>query len=167
MKSSEFITKTDSTTGITCITNGSSFTLCGPLVNSCNYTRIEEIQNGRGVAHFNLILKYDYETFCAINNAKKSELCVVVVKERDDAHVGDSDLFFVLSTNPDIRNLDPVLRVMCLCPVFGVFSSGIISNEFAYLSFSYKMYPEEQRRMLRSISELSSVTSHRQDSALD
>ena len=164
MESSEFITKTDSTTGITCITNGNSFTLYGSLVNSCNYTRIEEIQNRLGVAHFNLILKYDYEIFYAISNTKKSELCVVVVKDRDDSHVGDNDLFFFLSTNPDIRNLDPVLRSMCLYPVFGAFSSGLISSEFAYLSFSYKMYPEEQRRKLRTISELSSVAyfrSHR------
>lgn len=167
MKSSEFIVKTDSITGITCITSGDSFTLCGSLVNSCNYTRIEEIQNSLGVAHFNLMLKYDYEFFYAINNIKKSELYVVIVKDRESVHVGGNDLFFVLSTNPDIRNLDPVLRAMCLCPVFGVFSSGLISNEFAHLSFSYKMYPEEQRKTLRSISELSSVTSHRQDSALD
>ena len=82
MESSEFITKTDSTTGITCITNGNSFALYGSLVNSCNYTRIEEIQNRLGVAHFNLILKYDYEIFYAISNTKKSELCVVVVKDR-------------------------------------------------------------------------------------
>lgn len=161
MESSEFITKTDSTTGITCITNGNSFTLYGSLVNSCNYTRIEEIQNGLGVAHFNLMLKYDYEIFYTINNTKKSELYVVVVKDREDAHVGDNDLFFVLTTNPDIRNLDSVLRAMCLYPVFGVFSSGLMSSEFAYLSFSYKMYPEEQRSMFRSISELSSVESHK------
>ena len=161
MESSEFITKTDSTAGITCITNGNSFTLFGSLVNSCNYTRIEEIQNGLGVAHFNLILKYDYEIFYAINNIKKSELYVVVVKDREDAHVGDNDLFFFLSTNPDIHNLESVLRAMCLYPVFGVFSGGLISSEFAYLSFSYKMYPEEQRRTLRTISELSSVASFR------
>lgn len=161
MESSEFITKTDSTTVITCITNGNSFTLYGSLVNSCNYTRIEEIQNRLGVAHFNLILKYDYEIFYAINNTEKSELCVVVVKDKEDAHVGDNDLFFILSTNPDIRNLEYVLRSMCLYPVFGVFSSGLISSEFAYLSFSYKMYPEEQRSLLRSISEVSSVESHK------
>lgn len=161
MESSEFITKTDSTTGITCITNGNSFTLYGSLVNSCNYTRIEEIQNRLGVAHFNLILKYDYEIFYAINNTEKSELCVVVVKDKEDAHVGDNDLFFFLSTNPDIRNLEYILRSMCLYPVFGAFSSGLISSEFAYLSFSYEMYPEEQRSMLRAISKLSSVSSHR------
>ena len=160
MKSSEFIIKTDSTTGITCITNGDSFTLCGPLVNSCNYTRIEEIQNSLGVAHFNLMIRYDYEIFYAINNTKKSELCVVVVKDREDANVGDNDLFFILSTNPDIRNLESVLRSMCLYPVSGMFSSGLISSEFAYLSFSYKMYPEERNKMLREISKLSSrVTS--------
>lgn len=156
MKSSEFITKTDSTAGITCITNGNSFTLFGSLVNSCNYTRIEEIQNGLEVAHFNLILKYDYEIFYAINNTKKSELYVVVVKDREEAHVGDNDLFFFLSTNPDIHNLESVLRAMCLYPVFGVFSSGLISSEFAYLSFSYKMYPEERNKMLREISKLPS-----------
>lgn len=161
MESSEFITKTDSTTGTTCITNGNSFTLCGYLVNSCNYTRIEEIQNSLRVAHFNLMIRYDYEIFYAINNTKKSELCVVVVKDREDANVGDNDLFFILSTNPDIRNLDSVLRSMCFYPVFGAFSSGLISSEFAYLSFSYKMYPEEQRRTLRTISELSSVASFR------
>ena len=160
MKSSEFIIKTDSTTGITCITNGDSFTLCGPLVNSCNYTRIEEIQNSLGVAHFNLMIRYDYEIFYAINNTKKSELCVVVVKDREDANVGDNDLFFILSTNPDIRNLESVLRSMCLYPVSGMFSSGLISSEFADLSFSYKMYPEERNKMLREISKLSSrVTS--------
>lgn len=161
MESSEFITKTDSTTGTTCITNGNSFTLCGSLVNSCNYTCIEEIQNSLGVAHFNLMIRYDYEIFYAISNTKKSELCVVVVKDKEDAHVGDNDLFFFLSTNPDIRNLESVLRSMCLYPVSGVFSSGLISSEFAYLSFSYKMYPEEQRRTLRTISELSSVASFR------
>ena len=161
MESSEFITKTDLTTGITCITNGNSFTLYGSLVNSCNYTRIEEIQNRLGVAHFNLILKYDYEIFYAINNTEKSELCVVVVKDREDAHVGDNDLFFILSTNPDIRNLDPALRAMCLYPVFGVVSGGFISGEFAYLSFSYKMYPEEQRSLLREISKLSSAESQK------
>lgn len=141
MESSEFITKTDSITGITCITNGDSFTLCGSLVNSYNYTRIEEIQNRLGVAHFNLMLKYDYEIFYTINNIKKSELYVVIVKDRENVHVGDNDLFFVLSTNPDIRNLDSVLRAMCFYPVFGVFSGGFISGESAYLSFSYKMYP--------------------------
>ena len=161
MESSEFITKTDSTTGITCITNGDSFTLCGSLINSCNYTRLEEIQNSLGVAHFNLMIRYDYEIFYAINNIEKSELCVVVVKDKEDANVGDNDLFFILSTSPDISNLDPILRAMCLYPVFGVVSGGFISGEFVYLSFSYKMYPEEQRRTLRSISELSSVDSHK------
>lgn len=107
------------------------------------------------------MIRYDYEFFYAINNTKKSELCVVVVKDREDAHVGDNDLFFFLSTNPDIRNLEYILRSMCLYPVFGAFSSGLISSEFAYLSFSYKMYPEEQRRTLRTISELSSVASFR------
>jgi len=107
------------------------------------------------------MIRYDYEIFYAISNTKKSELCVVVVKDKEDAHVGDNDLFFFLSTNPDIRNLESVLRSMCLYPVSGVFSSGLISSEFAYLSFSYKMYPEEQRRTLRTISELSSVASFR------
>ena len=71
MESSEFITKTDSTTGITCITNGNSFTLYGPLVNSCNYTRIEEIQNSLGVAHFNLMIRYDYEFFMPSTTLKR------------------------------------------------------------------------------------------------
>jgi hypothetical protein len=107
------------------------------------------------------MIRYDYEIFYAINNTKKSELCVVVVKDKEDANVGDNDLFFILSTSPDISNLDPILRAMCLYPVFGVVSGGFISGEFAYLSFSYKMYPEEQRRTLRTISELLSVASFR------
>lgn len=154
-ESSVFSTTTDSITGTTYITNDDSFTMFGLIPNWKGCIRQGEMRLGQGFSEFDLTLQINHEVL----NIEIERLYVIIVKDKEDSLVEYGALSYILSSDSRIRHLDSIFRNLGFYSIYGVFQDcTIVENGgvyVAYMSFSYKMYPEERNKMLREISKLS------------
>ena len=158
-ESSVFRTTTDSITGMTCITDGDSFTLCGPVPNWIGCIQQGDMNPGRGVASFDLTLQINYDVFKIMKNTSSDKLHIVVIKDEEDSLVSDGVLSYIISSDSRIQNLDILFRNLGFYSVYGTsIDCAVVKNSsmYAYMSFSYKMYPEERNKMIREIYKLPS-----------
>lgn len=158
-ESSVFNTITDSITGITCVTNGDSFTLCGPVPNWIGCIQQGDMNPGQGVASFDLTLQINYDVFRIMKNTSSNKLHIVVIKDEEDSLVSDGVLSYIISSDSRIQNLDTLFGNLGFYSVYGTsIDCAVVKNSsmYAYMSFSYKMYPEERNKMLKALSRLTS-----------
>lgn len=159
-ESSVFSTTTDSITGTTYITNDDSFTMFGLIPNWKGCIRQGEMRLGQGFSEFDLTLQINHEVLNIMKSAEIERLYVIIVKDKEDSLVEYGALSYILSSDLRIRHLDSIFRNLGFYSIYGVFQDcAIVENGgvyVAYMSFSYKMYPEERNKMLREISKLSS-----------
>lgn len=163
MELSEFITKTDSTTGITCITNGDSFTLSGLIPNWIGCIRQGDIHPVQGVASFDLTLQINHDIFNILKSTRNDRMHIVVIRDNEDSLVSDSALSYIISSDSRICHLDTILKNLGFYSLYGFSQDCVVvknSSMYAYISFSYRMHPEEVDNMRRALDFLSK-TSHR------